>query len=49
MTAAITILTLLTSVLAIPYYGDLLGFTSLMIEATLGMPQLLSNHRNKSV
>jgi uncharacterized protein with PQ loop repeat len=33
----------------IPFYGVILGCASLAIEATLGIPQLISNYNNKSV
>lgn len=33
----------------IPQYGTVLGLGSLGIEATLALPQLISNHRLKSV
>ena len=49
LAAGATLTTLLSKIIWIPFYGDALGFCSLMIEATLGLPQLLSNHRTKSV
>lgn len=49
LTAVVTVTTLLSSLLWIPFYGSFIGFASLSIEATLGMPQLLSNYRTKSV
>lgn len=30
-------------------FGDVIGFLSMSIEATLGFPQLISNFRTKSV
>ena len=49
MTAVVTVLTVLSKLITIPYYGDALGFASLSIEATLGFPQMLSNFQTKSV
>lgn len=49
MTAIVTVTTLFSKLVWIPFYGDALGFCSLTIEATLGFPQLLSNYRTKSV
>lgn len=35
--------------LGIKNYGEVIGFFSLSIEATLGFPQMISNYRTKSV
>ena len=42
-------MTLASKFVWIPFYGTILGFVSLSIEACLGIPQLLSNNANKSV
>lgn len=50
MTAVVTVLTVIFKMLInLPIYGSALGFISLSIEATLGFPQLISNHKTKSV
>ena len=49
LTAAMTVLTLIAKISFIPFYGETVGFFSMAIEATLGFPQLLSNHWTKSV
>lgn len=49
LAAITTILTLLSQTLNIPMFGPFLGFVSMSIEATLGLPQMLSNIRTKSV
>jgi hypothetical protein len=48
-TGVVGIMTFFSKLVWIPYYGQLIGYVSLSIEATLGIPQLLSNYRNKSV
>ena len=48
MTAIVTVLTVISKFITIPYYGDALGFFSLSIEATLGFPQMISNFKNKT-
>lgn len=48
-TGFIAFLTFVSKLLWIPFYGTFVGFTSMSIEATLGLPQLLNNYRNKSV
>lgn len=48
-TGGIGFLTFLSKIIWIPFYGTILGFASLSLEATLGFPQLSSNYRNKSV
>lgn len=49
LTVAVTILTVISKFVWLPFYGEALGFASLSIEATLGFPQMLSNWRTKSV
>lgn len=49
MTAVLTILTLFLQVFTFGFFGQLLGIFSLGLEATLGIPQLFSNWRSKSV
>lgn len=41
--------TFVSKIIWIPFYGMFLGFASLSIEATLGVPQLLRNNKTKSV
>ena len=48
MTASLTLCTAIAVILCIPMYGDILGFCSLSIEATLGFPQMISNFKSKS-
>lgn len=47
--AILTLITLLFVSLDIEEYGEIVGFCSLSIEATLGFPQMISNYRTKSV
>jgi len=49
MTAVLTVLTLFLEVFTFGFFGQLIGILSLGTEATLGVPQLFSNWRNKSV
>lgn len=49
LTGVVGGITFLSKIVWIPFYGTVLGFASMSIEATLGLPQLLSNHKNKSV
>lgn len=49
LTGVVGAITFLSKIVWIPFYGTILGFASMSIEATLGLPQLISNHRNKSV
>jgi uncharacterized protein with PQ loop repeat len=44
-----TIVTLVLQVFSLGYFGQLIGFLSMSIEATLGFPQLISNWKTKSV
>jgi uncharacterized protein with PQ loop repeat len=48
MTAVLTVITLLLQVFTFGFFGQLLGIISLGLEATLGIPQLFSNWKNKS-
>ena len=48
-TAGVGLVTFMSKIIWIPFYGTFLGFASTSIEATLGLPQLLSNYRTKSV
>ena len=48
-TAGVGAVTFMNKIIWIPFYGTLLGFASMSIEATLGLPQLMSNYRTKSV
>jgi uncharacterized protein with PQ loop repeat len=48
MTALLTVITLLLQVFTFGFFGQLLGIISLGLEATLGIPQLFSNWKNKS-
>lgn len=43
------VVTLISKIIWIPFYGIFLGFASLSIEATLGLPQLYRNNKFKSV
>lgn len=49
LAAITTILTLISQTLSLPLFGPFLGFISMSIESTLGIPQMLSNIRTKSV
>ena len=49
LTAVVTVVTVISRLIHIPHYGDVLGFVSLAIEATLGFPQFISNQKTKSV
>jgi hypothetical protein len=49
LSAVMTILTLIFQVLQIYYFGTIIGFVSLSIEALLGFPQMISNYKTKSV
>ena len=49
LAAICTVTTLLSKIIWIPFYGTAMGFASMSIEATLGMPQLYSNYKTKSV
>lgn len=44
----LTVITLLLQVFTFGFFGQLLGIISLGLEATLGIPQLFSNWKNKS-
>lgn len=44
-----TILTLILQLLNLESFGQVIGFLSMSIEATLGFPQLISNFKTKSV
>jgi len=44
-----TVLTLIFQLLNISVFGDVVGFVSMTIEATLGFPQMHSNWSTKSV
>lgn len=48
MTAVLTVITLFLQVFTFGFFGQLLGIASLGLEATLGIPQLYSNWKNKS-
>ncbi len=48
-TAALTVITLVFVCLGVKQYGDIIGFFSLSVEALLGFPQMISNHKTKSV
>ncbi len=45
----VTVMTLIFQVFSFGYYGTLVGYTSMSIEATLGLPQLITNYTNKNV
>jgi uncharacterized protein with PQ loop repeat len=44
-----TVITLFLQLSSLEYLGEVIGFLSMSIEATLGFPQLISNWKTKSV
>jgi uncharacterized protein with PQ loop repeat len=46
---SIAVLTTVFQVLSFGFYGQIIGYLSVSIEATLGLPQLYSNFKTKSV
>lgn len=44
-----TILTLCLQLFNLNQFGEVIGFFSMSIEATLGFPQVISNYMTKSV
>jgi len=49
LTAVMTVLTLIVQLFTFGYFGEMIGLLSMGIEATLGLPQLISNFKTKSV
>lgn len=49
LTAGMTVFTLILQLFGLESFGDVIGFLSMSIEATLGFPQLISNFKTKSV
>ncbi len=46
---SIAVITIVFQVFTFGLYGQIIGYISMSIEATLGLPQLVSNYKNKSV
>ncbi len=46
---SIAVITVFFQVFTFGLYGQMIGYLSMSIEATLGLPQLISNYRTKSV
>lgn len=46
---SIAVITIFFQVFTFGLYGQIIGYLSMSIEATLGLPQLISNYRTKSV
>lgn len=46
---SIAVITIFFQVFTFGFYGQMIGYLSMSIEATLGLPQLISNYRTKSV
>ena len=49
LTVVMTVATLLVQLFTFGYFGQMIGLVSLCTEAMLGLPQIYSNFRNKSV
>lgn len=49
LTAALTVITLVLQIFTFGWFGQFIGLLSLGIEAMLGLPQLYSNWKSKSV
>lgn len=47
--AGVTIVTVIFQVFTFGFYGEMIGYMSMSIEAALGLPQLISNYTTKSV
>jgi uncharacterized protein with PQ loop repeat len=45
----VTIVTVFFQIFTFGFYGQMIGYLSMSIEATLGLPQLISNYKSKSV
>lgn len=46
---SITVITVFFQIFTFGFYGQMIGYLSMSIEATLGLPQLISNYRTQSV
>lgn len=49
LTAVMTVVSLFTQLFSLTAVGELIGYLSMSIESILGLPQVLSNWKTKSV